>query len=63
VAFCIFQVELRRWLTSKDPDLHNGMAELQRALQLFMRGLTPTSGALRVAERPRRARRQARQLD
>jgi hypothetical protein len=63
VAFCIFQVELRRWLTSKAPDLRTGMAELQRALRLFMRGLAPTAGSLRVAEHPRRARRQARQLD
>jgi len=63
VAFCIFQVELRRWLTSRAPDLHTGMAELQRALQLFMHGLAPTAASLRVADRPRPLRRQARKLD
>jgi hypothetical protein len=49
VAFCIYQVELRRWLTTKDLDLEEGMAALQRALKLFMQGLTPGKSALLVA--------------
>ncbi len=53
VAFCIFQVELRRWLTTKDFDIDKGMATLQRALKLFMQGLAPAEGAVVVAERPR----------
>jgi AcrR family transcriptional regulator len=58
VAFCIYQVELRRWLTTKELDIDDGMAALQRALQLFMQGLAPAKGSLAVTERPRpRARR------
>ena len=33
VAFCIFQVELRRWLTTKELDIDEGMAALQRAAE------------------------------
>jgi AcrR family transcriptional regulator len=53
VAFCIFQVELRRWLTTKDFDIDEGMAALQRALTLFMQGLAPARESLDVAERAR----------
>ena len=28
VAFCIYQVELRRWLTTKELDIDDGMAAL-----------------------------------
>ena len=58
VAFCIFQVELRRWLTTKRIDIDDGMAALQRALTLFMQGLAPTRESLAVAGRTR-ARRAA----
>jgi AcrR family transcriptional regulator len=51
VAFCIFQVELRRWLMTKDPDLDQGMATLQRALKLLMQGVAPTKEALLVSNR------------
>jgi AcrR family transcriptional regulator len=50
VAFCIYQVELRRWLASKDLDLNEGVAELRRALELLMNGLKPTREALRVSQ-------------
>jgi AcrR family transcriptional regulator len=53
VAFCIFQVELRRWLTTKELDMDEGMAALQRALKLYMQGLAPTKESLAVAERAR----------
>jgi AcrR family transcriptional regulator len=45
VAFSIFQVELRRWLTAKKLDTDAGIAALQRALSLFMQGLAPASEA------------------
>jgi len=38
VAFCIFQVELRRWLMGKDTNLASGMARLEKALRLCMNG-------------------------
>jgi hypothetical protein len=44
--FCIFQVELRRWLSHDDPNLREGMEALQRALTLFIRGMNPTENAL-----------------
>jgi AcrR family transcriptional regulator len=53
VAFCIFQVELRRWLTTNELDIDEGMAALQRALTLFMQGLAPAKESLAVAERAR----------
>ncbi len=43
VAFSIYQVELRRWLTTKKLDTENGVETLQRALRLFMQGLTPSN--------------------
>ncbi len=59
VAFCIFQVELRRWLTTKELDIDEGMAALQRALTLFMQGLAPAKAALAMAERARPSGRRA----
>jgi AcrR family transcriptional regulator len=53
VAFCIFHVELRRWLTTKELDIDEGMAALQRALTLFMQGLAPAKESLAVPERAR----------
>jgi AcrR family transcriptional regulator len=38
VAFCIFQVELRRWLLTKEPSVPAGMVRLERALRLCMEG-------------------------
>jgi AcrR family transcriptional regulator len=59
VAFCIFQVELRRWLTTKELDVDEGMAALQRALTLFMQGLAPAKESLAVTERARPRGRRA----
>jgi AcrR family transcriptional regulator len=53
VAFCIFQVELRRWLMTRELDIDKGIAALQRALQLFIQGLAPAKGCL-VASKPAR---------
>jgi AcrR family transcriptional regulator len=50
VAFCIFQVELRRWLMTKEPDIDKGIEALQRALQLFIKGLAPAKDCLAVSK-------------
>jgi AcrR family transcriptional regulator len=44
--FCIFQVELRRWLSHDVPNLREGMIALQRALTLFISGMNPTKKTL-----------------
>ena len=49
--FCIFQVELRRWLSHDNPNLREGLESLQRALTLFIKGLKPTDNAL-ILRRP-----------
>jgi AcrR family transcriptional regulator len=61
--FCVFQVELRRWLSNDDPNLQQGLRALERALRLVLTGLAPTKAALRLADsnkksavRTRRAR-------
>jgi AcrR family transcriptional regulator len=59
VAFCIYQVELRRWLTTQALDIDDGMAALQRALKLLMQGLMPTDECLIVSQRARRKARRA----
>jgi AcrR family transcriptional regulator len=41
--FCIFQVELRRWLAAETTQLRSGLNELERALQLLINGLVPTA--------------------
>ena len=46
VAFSIFQVELRRWLTFKKLDTETGIDALQRALKLFMQGVVPAGGSI-----------------
>ena len=48
VAFCIFQVELRRWLMSRNPVLSSGMKSLERALRLLITGLDATPAALKT---------------
>lgn len=60
VAFCIFQVELRRWLMTKDLDIDKGIAALQRSLQLFIQGLAPAKECLVLSKRPRQAARRIR---
>lgn len=56
--FCIFQVELRRWLSDDAPNLREGLRALQRALALLVTGLKPNGKALvpRAAEAKRRTR-------
>jgi len=53
VAFCIFQVELRRWLTSQEIDIDKGIATLTRALQLVIQGLAPSKDCLVMPKPPR----------
>jgi AcrR family transcriptional regulator len=57
VAFCIYQVELRRWLTDNELDIDEGIAALQRALQLFIQGLAPAADCLALPTPPRRSGR------
>jgi AcrR family transcriptional regulator len=44
-VFCIFQVELRRWLSEGDLDLRKGMTRLGRILNICVTGLTPPANA------------------
>lgn len=55
VAFCVFQVELRRWLTTRDQSVAAGMKQLERALRLCMTGWNPKPQALKKAAGVRRA--------
>ncbi len=47
--FCIFQVELRRWLARENAHLRSGLHELERAFQLLIDGLGPARVGLRDA--------------
>lgn len=38
LAFCIYQVEMRRWLVSDTPELQKGLRRLEKALKLFLSG-------------------------
>jgi AcrR family transcriptional regulator len=46
VAFCVFQVELRRWLMTKDLSVSSGMTRLERALRVCMNGWSAKPAAL-----------------
>lgn len=41
--FCIYQVELRHWITSDEPDVRAGLSRLRRALVLVATGLKPAT--------------------
>ncbi len=60
VAFCIYQVELRRWLATKSLKVEEGIASLRRALELFMRGLRPMESCFVLRRQQPRAARIAR---
>jgi AcrR family transcriptional regulator len=58
-VFCIFQVELRRWLSDDSIHLHAGLSELERALRMLMTGLgTARSLRTRPSGAPRRRKKQ-----
>ena len=44
--FCVYQVELRRWLARDDLDLAEGLDRLRRGLALLITGLNPDTNAL-----------------
>lgn len=46
VLFAIYQVELRRWLVSEEPDLETGLAGLGRQLLIVLNGVAPRPEAL-----------------
>lgn len=50
--FCIFQVEQRHWLSKENPDIHEGLAALERALILIITGVNPTRKALMSRRSP-----------
>ena len=50
--FCIFQVELRRWLTNDEADLWAGLRALERALALFVSGLKTSRRASGTQRKP-----------
>lgn len=55
--FCIFQVELRRWVADGDLDLRQGMNRLRRTLNVCVTGLSPAKrGPFRRAPQKRRPR-------
>lgn len=60
VAFSIYATELRQWLMTRHPDVDEGMAQLRRALQLFLQGLTPSKECLIVSGNSGRQQRGAR---
>jgi AcrR family transcriptional regulator len=62
VAFSIYGAELRRWLMTKNPEVEKGMAELRRALELFLRGLAASKESLAVSERSLGSRNASRPL-
>lgn len=42
MLFCVYQIELRRWIACDELDLLQGLATLRRALELVVTGLVPT---------------------
>ncbi len=57
-VFCIFQVELRRWLAHDSVHLHAGLSELERALRMLITGLATARGPRRRASsQPRRRKK------
>jgi AcrR family transcriptional regulator len=57
IAFCIYQIELRRWLTSDTPDLQAGLKRLEKALRLFLSGAGTPDKASAAAGKARPMRR------
>jgi AcrR family transcriptional regulator len=41
VVFCLYQVEIRRWLAEGNLDASAGIASLERAIRLLISGLSP----------------------
>ncbi len=57
-VFCIFQVELRRWLSDDTVHLNAGLRELERALRMLISGLGTARGPrTRRTGAPRRGRK------
>ena len=55
--FCIFQVELRRWLSSDVTNLRTGLDQLERAFRMLMVGLGLAPGKRREGLATKRKRR------
>ena len=52
--FCIFQVELRRWLSNDETELRVGLRALERALGLFIGGIKTSQRTPNARRAPRR---------
>lgn len=56
-VFCIFQVELRRWLANDVLDLRAGLSELERALNMLIVGFGTSAGRAGLTSRPQRRKK------
>ena len=45
IAFCIYQVEMRRWLVTDSPELQSGLKRLEKALKLLLSGAAPSDSS------------------
>jgi AcrR family transcriptional regulator len=59
IIFCVYQVELRRWLTEGKPKLKNGIMQLERALRTLIVGFHPKPSAMVVSVEPAQRRTNA----
>jgi AcrR family transcriptional regulator len=57
VIFCVYQVELRRWLAESALDVAQGMASLDRAIRVVIDGLSPLKPARLPGNDPRSNRK------
>ncbi len=51
--FCLFQVELRRWLARDTAHVRTGMRQLERAFELLVRGLNGQAAKIGKRSRPK----------
>jgi AcrR family transcriptional regulator len=52
VIFAIFQIEIRKWLTTRRVDVDDGLTQLRQALTIVMIGLSPAPRAFNVGSGP-----------
>lgn len=56
VLFCIYQVELRSWLSNGNLDLQSGLEHLRKALEVSLVGIAPEQSALKISPAKKRRR-------
>ena len=52
VVFCLYQVEIRRWLAEGNLDVPAGIANLERAIRLLIYGMSAGRPVGRVVQQP-----------